>query len=70
MRIFPHMNQVGQDVCPICKTKDDKPVVLIAIAGTEEGNNILAQQVHVDCLDLRIVTSHETGHKALVQFLD
>jgi hypothetical protein len=42
--------------CPICGTSDDKEVVLIGIDGTEEGNNIKAEQIHLECIDLRVVT--------------
>jgi hypothetical protein len=52
MKIFDHMNTEGAARCPVCKTKKDKPVILVPIAGTEEGNNSQAIQVHVDCVDL------------------
>ena len=54
MIIFEHMNTSGE-VCPICKTKENKPVVLICIDGTEDGGNIQAKQVHVDCIELRMM---------------
>jgi hypothetical protein len=50
MRTFTHFNQSGEDVCPVCKTNEDKEVILVPIAGTEEGNNIQAIQVHTRCL--------------------
>ena len=53
MKIFEHMNTSGKEVCPICKTKEDKEVVLIGIDGTEDGGNMRAIQVHLDCLNLR-----------------
>jgi hypothetical protein len=53
MKIFDHPNTFGGWKCPICKQDTDKPVTLIGIAGTEEGNNMKAEQFHVDCLDLR-----------------
>jgi len=37
--------------CPICGTGDDAPCVLIPIDGTQRGNNIQAQPVHVECLN-------------------
>lgn len=55
MRIFDHPNMGGGFICPACGTSEDKPVVLIAIDGTEEGRIAQAAQVHADCLDdLRI----------------
>jgi len=53
MKVFKNMNTSGKEVCPICKTKENKEVVLIGIDGTEDGGNIQAIQVHLDCLDLR-----------------
>jgi hypothetical protein len=51
MRVFDHPNMVDF-TCPICKTSDDKPVVLIGIVGTEEDNIMEARQYHLDCLAL------------------
>jgi hypothetical protein len=51
MRVFEHPNMDGLK-CPICKTNDDSPVVLIGIYGTQEGFNIEAAQFHVKCLEL------------------
>ncbi|GHU83776.1 hypothetical protein FACS189468_9200 [Spirochaetia bacterium] len=53
MRIFEHPNIDKWDGCPICGKKDDKPVTLIGIAGTEHDHIMQAKQFHVDCLDLR-----------------
>lgn len=52
MRVFKKPNTSGGWKCPICKTDDEKEVVLVGIAGTQEGRNIEAEQVHLDCLDL------------------
>ena len=46
------MNLNCKDVCPICKTKDEKEVVLIPIVGKQEGFNCEAIQVHLECLNL------------------
>lgn len=54
MRIFDHANLTGGFTCPICGNGEDRPVTLIGIDGTEEGNIMEAAQVHVDCLELRI----------------
>jgi hypothetical protein len=50
MRIFNHFNQSNDDICPICRTNEDKETVLIPIPGTEEGNLLEAIQMHLDCL--------------------
>jgi hypothetical protein len=50
MRIFDHFNK--ESICPICGNNDDKPCTLVEISGTEEGNIIEAEIVHIDCLDL------------------
>lgn len=46
---FKHGNWTN-NICPICKTKDDGEVVLIPIVGTQEGHNAQAVQVHVQCI--------------------
>lgn len=52
MRTFPLPNKIGPP-CPICKEHSDKPVVLIPISGTEDGNIMEARQYHLECLDLQ-----------------
>ena len=57
MKVFEEMNISGKDVCPICKTKEQKEVVLIPIIGTgdkpnKKFQNYEAVQVHLDCLNL------------------
>lgn len=52
MRVFKEMNMEGKEVCPICNKKENKPVVLIGIVGTQKGHNIQAIQVHLECLNL------------------
>ncbi len=54
MRTFKEPNLSNDWKCPICNTADVKEVVLIGIAGTESGNNIQAEQIHMDCIDLRL----------------
>lgn len=54
MRIFTKMNVDGNDVCPICKTKEEKEVCLVGIDGTKEGNIMQAIQIHIECLELQI----------------
>lgn len=53
MRIFEHGNwNETTEPCPVCGRKDPGPVVLVGIAGTEDGHNIQARQYHVACIDL------------------
>lgn len=53
MKAFKHPNLHNKEWrCPICKTREDKEVVLIGILGTESGNNIQAEQFHLDCVNL------------------
>lgn len=54
MEIYDHFNKHAKDSCPICKTKDDKPTILVGIEGTEKGNNMEAVQVHIECIHLTI----------------
>ena len=54
MRTFKEPNTSNDWKCPICDTNDVKEVVLIGIVGTESGNNIQAEQFHMDCIDLRL----------------
>ena len=51
MRVFNHPNMDGFK-CPICKTNEDSPVVLMGIYGTQDGGIMQAEQMHVKCLEL------------------
>jgi hypothetical protein len=51
MRVFEHPSPGNGWKCPVCGKPDDKPVVLIAIRGTENGNKAQAEQFHLDCLE-------------------
>lgn len=53
MKIFDHPAMESWE-CPICRTNEDKPVTLIPIHGTREGNMQKAEQVHVECLCLEL----------------
>ncbi len=53
MNIFENANTDNWQ-CPICKTNEDKRVALIKIYGSEEGGNIEAEQIHIDCIDLTV----------------
>ena len=68
MRVFDHMNQSGKDVCPICKTKKDEPVVLIAVDGTADGNLEQAIQVHLECLKLRFFKGERIIYQKVPEF--
>ena len=59
MRIFEKPNLSNDWKCPICGTSDIKEVVLIGIEGTQEDNNIQAEQFHLDCLNLVWNKSYE-----------
>jgi len=48
MRIFEHFPE--QTRCVLCGTNKDKPCVLVAVDGTENGNICEAKPVHVECL--------------------
>ncbi len=52
MRVFKKPNLSGRWKCPICKTNKESEVVLIPVAGTQEGNNMEAEQFHLSCIDL------------------
>ena len=54
MNIFDHPN-LNNFSCPICKTNADKPVILVPIPDTEDGNIAEAQQYHWDCVKYFIV---------------
>ena len=51
MRVFDHPN-MRNFLCPVCRTKADKPVVLIGIPGTEDNGTMRAQQAHLECYEL------------------
>ena len=52
MKVFKKPNISAGWKCPVCKKSDNEEVVLIGIVGTQEGNNIQAEQFHLKCLDL------------------
>lgn len=68
MRIFDEPNLFNDWTCPICGTSDIEPVVLVSIDGTEKDGIVQAEQIHLSCINLRII-SHE-NKKALVQFYE
>lgn len=61
MRTFEHPNKKNF-ICPICKTQEDKPVVLVAILGTEKDGIVQARQYHLDCIHLTETTIATTTY--------
>ena len=57
MKVFESPNLAGGWKCPICNKDDKKPVVLCGIRGTEEGGNMQAEQIHLDCIELTLYKS-------------
>jgi hypothetical protein len=70
MKIFDHMNTEGDDVCPICKTKDDKPTVLVPIEGTKDEGIVEAIQVHADCIELQYRRGDQQVRGIFYQIID
>ena len=54
MRVFKKGNWSKGVVCPICESSKDGEVVLVGVDETQEGYNIHAIQIHLDCIELRI----------------
>lgn len=54
MRIFEGFNQTGKP-CPLCGLNTNKQCVLVPIDGTERGNIMKAEAIHVDCLELIMI---------------
>jgi hypothetical protein len=67
VRVFDEPNIGDGWKCPLCGTADKKPVILAGIQGTEDGNNMQAEQIHLDCIELQIIEL-PGGEKALAQF--
>lgn len=56
MRTFKNGNWFDpKTVCPVCETQDEGEVVLVPVAGTQQGRNIQAIQVHTKCIGERMV---------------
>lgn len=50
MKNFKHPNWQKDEKCPLCNTTEDKPVILVPIAGTSDGNLAEAQKIHEHCI--------------------
>lgn len=66
MKTFQNFNQGHGYVCPICGTDENKEVILIPIAGTEEGNLMEAAQVHSECLQNNLVILTKEGENPVI----
>lgn len=66
MRVFLEPNTKDGFVCPICKTGDIKPVVLVGLFDTIKDDMVEVRQVHIECLDLYFVTDEKTGKTGIV----
>ena len=51
MRVFDHFSNSNNDVCPVCNTNKDLPVILLPIPQTEEDGICQAFQLHKECYD-------------------
>ncbi len=60
MRVFDHPNMSNSWRCPICGTYSDSPVILAAIAGTEDENIVQAEQIHMDCIELTLFKKQDS----------
>lgn len=65
MRTFKQFNDSNGDVCPICKTAKQEPLVLIPIPGTEDGHLAEAQQYHVTCVQYLLTYLTQTMFTSL-----
>ena len=65
MRAFAKPNLGGGWKCPICHTAEEKEVVLVGIQGTEDGGNIQAEQVHLDCIELTLNTEMQVLYQKI-----
>jgi len=63
--VFPHPNMLNFK-CQICGGAEDRPVVLIPIVGTQEGNLCEAEQIHVDCLLSGLIYYPSSGVIAVI----
>ena len=61
MKTFKHPNLSNNWKCPICGTNEDKEVILVGITDTQEGNNMQAEQFHVDCIIDRLIYYKDDG---------
>ena len=60
-RVFPQFPEHGK--CPICLNNTDTYCILVPIEGTEEGNNMQAKPVHINCIMDNLVIDKEGNFK-------
>lgn len=70
MRVFNKPNVSNGWKCPICNTNKKKEVVLIIIDGTKEGTIAEAEQVHLECIELRLSKEYTKDIDLLYQFIE
>jgi hypothetical protein len=63
LKVFEGFNKSG--TCPICGTNKDGKAVLITIDGTGDGRIAEAMQVHLDCLDLRVMCNRKLIYQVI-----
>jgi len=51
MKVFEHFNNSNNDVCPVCNTNKDLPVILLPMPQTEKDGVCQVYQVHKECYD-------------------
>lgn len=68
MRSFKSPNKSNNWLCPICKTNEDKEVVLIGKHGTQDDGIIQQEQYHLDCIDLLEVTMPDKRKMLIMEF--
>jgi hypothetical protein len=59
-RVFAEFNPSGPP-CPVCRSRAQRPTVLLPVPGTERGGIAEARQVHQECYELVVrMTESET----------
>jgi len=64
MRTFKHFPK--EKKCPICGKSDDKECILAGIEGTQEGNNMEALPIHLDCIELTLLENDRGNSRSLL----
>ena len=69
MRIFKKGNWSCGAKCPICSTNKEGEVTLVGLEGTEDGYNVQALQVHIECLELTFKKGIEDTRDIIYQIV-
>lgn len=64
MRIFERFNQDTK--CMICGTNNEGKAVLIGMDGTQRDSIEQAQQVHLDCISLRMAKPTDGSSERII----